>query len=219
MTRQRNRLGIGLFLWAIADPANGLAKAPAGASLVPNVDACTQDAACHALSEQGLQKYQSGDYRSALARYQAAYAKYPLARLLYNIGRTQHQLGRNAEAEQAYRNFLVQTSDDVLRAKAQEYLAQLEQERPPQQSPPRPELAPTVILAPTSLSEPHTALPEQRPTSTSDGTRVVPVYKKWWFWTAVGGGVVAITAIGLGIGLSQRTPSIPADPNTLSFPQ
>jgi hypothetical protein len=34
-----------------------------------------------------------------------------------------------------------------------------------------------------------------------------PITKKWWFWVATGGAVVvAATAIGLGVGLSQAPP-------------
>ena len=46
------------------------------------------------------------------------------------------------------------------------------------------------------------------------GERATPVYKKWWFWTAIGGGALAITAIGLGVGLSLRPASVPPDVNT-----
>jgi hypothetical protein len=41
-----------------------------------------------------------------------------------------------------------------------------------------------------------------------------PVYKRWWLWTIVGGGVLVITGIGLGVGLAPRTPSLPAGINT-----
>ena len=30
-----------------------------------------------------------------------------------------------------------------------------------------------------------------------------PAYRRWWFWTALAGGVVAATAVGLGVGLSS----------------
>jgi len=36
-----------------------------------------------------------------------------------------------------------------------------------------------------------------------------PIIKKWWFWTAVGGGVVVVLAIGLGAGLSGASDPVP----------
>lgn len=40
----------------------------------------------------------------------------------------------------------------------------------------------------------------------ADEASPTPVYKKWWFWTALGGSALAITAVGLGVGLAQRNP-------------
>lgn len=46
-----------------------------------------------------------------------------------------------------------------------------------------------------------------------------PAYKKWWFWVAIGGGVLAAGAITAGIVLGTRGAAGPALPaNTLTFP-
>ena len=46
-----------------------------------------------------------------------------------------------------------------------------------------------------------------------------PVYKKWWFWTAIGGGVLAAGAITAGIVIGTRgTGGTPLPDNTLMFP-
>lgn len=41
-----------------------------------------------------------------------------------------------------------------------------------------------------------------------------PIYKKWWFWAAIGGAAVAAAAItaGVVVGTSQNTPSGPIEP-------
>jgi tetratricopeptide (TPR) repeat protein len=45
-----------------------------------------------------------------------------------------------------------------------------------------------------------------------------PLIKKWWLWTAVGGGVVVIAlAVGLGVGLSQGDSPYPATNTAMVF--
>jgi hypothetical protein len=45
-----------------------------------------------------------------------------------------------------------------------------------------------------------------------------PVYKKWWFWTAIGGGVAAIAIIGIAAGVaSSNHPSLPSGVTTIMF--
>lgn len=34
----------------------------------------------------------------------------------------------------------------------------------------------------------------------------IPLWKTWWFWTAVGAGAVLVLGIGLGVGLADRSP-------------
>jgi hypothetical protein len=50
------------------------------------------------------------------------------------------------------------------------------------------------------------ASPAEPPVPPTDGT--TPVYKKWWFWTAVG--AVVIAGVVAGVALSrEQTPSCP----------
>ena len=44
-----------------------------------------------------------------------------------------------------------------------------------------------------------------------------PLYKKWWLWTAVGGGVLAIVVIGVAAGVAGRNPGLPDGVTKLTF--
>lgn len=204
----------------VLEPATSLGKTPTASMGSTKKDACTQDPSCQEMSDKALMAYQTGEYMTALSLYQAAYAKYPLARILYNIGRSQHKLLRFTEAEQAYRSFLVQSPDEDLRKKAQDFLSEIQRERTNQEAP-KPDTS-TTQNQPKPASNPEvlqSSIPPQQPTVVvSSDTKVqVPIYKRWWFWTAVGGGIVAITAIGLGVGLSRRAQMSPTDLNLINF--
>jgi hypothetical protein len=65
---------------------------------------------------------------------------------------------------------------------------------PPAYSPPPPP-PPSSVSASPPLAVTRTAQPSK------------PVYKKWWFWTVLGGGAAAVAlGVGLGVGLSSGTP-------------
>lgn len=71
--------------------------------------------------------------------------------------------------------------------------------------------APLAVSLPTAISNPAS------PPIPSRGRGAVPVYRKWWFWTAVGGAAAGI-ATAVGVGLLLREPAVaglPAD--TLIF--
>ena len=70
---------------------------------------------------------------------------------------------------------------------------------------------------PSSLAAGVAAIPAEgtTPAGTSTGTETpTPIYKKWWFWTIVGGAAaVTILGVGIGVGVSRSGSSdpIPAD--------
>ena len=46
---------------------------------------------------------------------------------------------------------------------------------------------------------------------TAEAPRKTPVYKKWWFWTAIVG-AAAVVAVGVGLGVAlSSAPSAPAN--------
>ncbi|HNN97179.1 MAG TPA: tetratricopeptide repeat protein [Pseudomonadota bacterium] len=66
-------------------------------------------------------------------------------------------------------------------------------------------VSPTVAGATASRTDPAISRPPSEP------SRASPVYRRWWFWTAIGGGVAA-AAIITGVVLATRSTGYPAVP-------
>src|SRR5260221_122056 len=47
--------------------------------------------------------------------------------------------------------------------------------------------------------------PAAAPSVTKTPARSVPVYKKWWFWTAIGAVVLVGVAVGVGVGVGTAS--------------
>jgi hypothetical protein len=81
---------------------------------------------------------------------------------------------------------------------------------------PAPVAAPSVVVVPTAPQQAPSVLvdssaPSSAPTisAQASGETHHPIYKRWWFWTAVG--VVVLGSVGLAVALS-RGPSDPSCP-------
>jgi len=164
---------------------------------------CRADPACFSIYMQARQQSDQGNLSEALRLYKAAYELRSDPAIFFSIARVMHKQGQLPEAAEYYRRFIdSQLDQPEQKRKAQEYLGQIEVAEPGQA--PAPSGIP--LLTPQPLASSQVAVGH----ASSDK----PVYKRWWFWTVIGGGAVVITAIGLGVGLSLRQPSIPADLNT-----
>ncbi len=164
----------------------------AAAPTAPSVTAdelCAQDTACRQHAENAQNLSTAGKLSAALDEYQAAYQAIQIPVFLYNIARLYHRTGNTEQAAIYYQRYLAagHLEDADHRARAQEYLKQIDSAAPPRDSQKDSTLA---------LSIP--------------ATEAKPVYKKWWFWT-IAGTVVAGTAIGLGVGLGMRNQGLPGD--------
>lgn len=154
-------------------------------------------------SEQGVQLYQEGRYRDALAEWLAAYSLQQHPNLLLNIGQAYLRLEQPAEAIRYYVLFLQTKPHGKERQSAQlglERARVLEaQQREAAQKAEAARLTAT-LAAPAAppLQAPLPPLKEK------------PIYKKAWFWGIIGGVAAAGVAIGLGVGLRPRSP-IPDD--------
>lgn len=168
----------------------------------PPVANCENRPACITLYEQAQQQSKDGQLAEALRSYKLAYEVEPDPRLLFSIARVLHKLGQVAEAVSYYHRFIdSEVGDAAQKDKARTYLAQLEPLVPPTPAPPK-EQPPGVALIeqPSAAPVPHQS---------------VPVYKKGWFWAVLGGSVAAVgLAVGLGVGLSKRAPTLPDGVNT-----
>lgn len=195
------RTGFGLLLLlVVAGPASADSAAPArrksqsSARDRSKVDVspsepsdCAADSICRELMVRDRAFSLANHHTQALDAYQGAYALYPSALLLINIGRLQYKLGRPHEAVTALRSALAQTpeTDVDKRARVQRFLNEAE-------------------LAATSTPPPGTTIVTVSVPS-PPVKEAVPIHKRWQLWTTVGG-VLAVGAAALAIGLTVRKP-------------
>ena len=173
----------------------GLAERPARAIALD--DGCINDPVCRQHYDTALEQFQDGRYEAALGEFQAAYEQRQMPWLLVNIGRTLHRLGRLKEAIAHYERYQQSGlgTDPETNQKAREYLAQAR-----------------LLLA----QAPKTA--GSADATTAGQPESVPRYKKWWFWTAIGGGVAAAAIIGIAVGVtSSSSPGLPSGVTTIMF--
>jgi tetratricopeptide (TPR) repeat protein len=165
--------------------------APATAA-EPADDGCLTEAECRDHYQRAIGLYESGRYEAALPEFQAAYQSRQMPWLLINIGRTLHRLGRLDEAITFYNRYeqAVPGSDADTLKKVREYKAQAEVLLSAKG---------TKVKAPADTT-PHVGVGvDKGPPGAAQ-----PLYKKWWFWTAIGGGVVLALAIGIGAGVAAN---------------
>lgn len=155
------------------------------------------------------QHYDLGEWSEALEGFKRAYRAYPEPSFLYNIGQCERQLGNKEKAIASYKMYLIKVPDAPNAQQVRDVIHKLEQAveeeratKANQPAAPAPALAPAVPVAQPAPAAAITAQPAPPRERT-------PVYKKWWFWTAVG--VVAVgAAVGVGVGVTEArgTPSV-----------
>lgn len=141
--------------------------------------------------ERGEKLFALGKFADALDQYERAYDAAPIPDFLFNMGQCHRNLGDYEAAIFSFRKYLKAVPDADDREQVEAYISELEAEQEKRNAakfgfenkPPPPDEDPQ---------------PEGR-----------PVYKKWWFWTAV----VAVGAAG-GAGLYLATRPDDSPPST-----
>ena len=181
----------------------------------PAVIDCESNAACAALVDQAQQQSKAGRLAEAEKSYKLAYEVSHDARLLFNIARVLDKRVQGPEAMKYYRQFIeAPVDDEAQKAKAREYVEQLEAKlasRQPSPSVPVAQAATQPIPAAQA-----TTYPMPMSVAATTERKGMPVYKRGWFWGVVLGSAAAVgVGIGLGLGLSNRGPTVPGGTNTI----
>lgn len=170
--------------------------------------------------ELGLALYQAQKFDDAIPEFKAAYDLDPKPQLLFNIAQAYRKAGHPREAIQYYDRYLGAEPrlDTDTRRKVDGYLAEAkntlnalelemkrrlaEEKAAREQEPAPPQLLP---IPPTQPAPQVLAPPVMNPV---DPPKATPVYKRWWFWTIIGGVVAVGVVTGVAVGVQKsRTPA------------
>jgi tetratricopeptide (TPR) repeat protein len=167
--------------------------------------------------KRGQELLKVGDYRAAAKAFEAGYAAAPRVGFLLNIGNCYRKLGELSKARAYYWRFLdAAPKDHPSRPAVMDYLRAMEQIEADGVSvdsssaaPPAAAAASAEIAVPDEVGDPVAAAPVAKapnlsvrpPVEPAGGLATVevrkapreerPIYKRWWFWTLVGGAVAA----------------------------
>jgi tetratricopeptide (TPR) repeat protein len=158
--------------------------------------------AAEAAYKRGKQLYKTGDKGNDLEKFVAcaqefekAYKIAPLPKYSYNAAQCHRRAGAPAAAAQWYRQYLADDPAASDKEKVEQRIAELEAELKAKESPreaPRPEKKPVDLSPAPPPAGPAAVAPPAAPPA----EEARPVYKKWWFWTALvavaGGATVGI---------------------------
>lgn len=188
-------------------------------------------------AEKARAHYQRGDiyfkidkYANALQEFEQAYLAKQDPSFLYNIAQCHRLMGNRVEAIRSYKRYLNDAPNAVNRPVAEKHIRDLESALGAEQltgarvAPvtPAPGSNPSAGVMPApqaAMAPPPVVALDAHPPPASDAVLAAPpsalsqsddhpIYTKWWFWTGVGGVVVAGLLIAL---LLNRDPSCPGD--------
>jgi tetratricopeptide (TPR) repeat protein len=148
---------------------------------------------------QAREAYASGRYQDALDIYVKLYAEQLHPNYLRNIGRCQQNLGQPDKAISSFREYLRKAKNLASgeREEIEGYIREMEElKRQQAAAAAAPPPQPAVPLTPTAIEPTAPPAPLQLTAPPPGATAEAPIYKRWWFWTAVGvavvGGTVAV---------------------------
>ena len=195
-----NRLLIPLIVLALLMPA--------GAAFAKDGDAASQ---AKAQFKAGQEHFKAGAYVDALRSFKKANKLHPHPDIVFMVGQAQRNLKLHAAAINSFKSYLDEKPDaddreDVERlveelqfleeaeGSAEDPLAKEEEDAERAAEAARlaekdKKAAASALAKPKRQDAPHALTPVNKDK---------PIYKKWWFWAAVGGGlVVAGGAVGV----------------------
>jgi tetratricopeptide (TPR) repeat protein len=169
-------------------------------------DDASAQARAHYNQAQG--HFAVGEFKLAADEYQAAYKLKQDPALLFNAAQSRRLAGENQQALILYKNYLQFHPKARNIAEVKEQITKLEEAiaaaDKAKSSPPTTTVEPGAEPrepAPQQPSPQQQVVVAQQPDRPAD--KPVPIYKKWWLWTAVGVVVVAAVVIPVAVVTSQ----------------
>jgi tetratricopeptide (TPR) repeat protein len=160
---------------------------------------------------QGEAAFKAGRYDEAITAFEAGFAIVPRPKFLLNIAHTERKLGQLLKARSAYKKYLLMEPDSRFRDSVMAVIDELNsaladddragtavEAAHPAAPSPMPPSAPRATQAAVPMVAVASAVPASDPAS----SRPAPVYRRTWFWVAVG---AVLVGAGGGIYLSQRS--------------
>jgi tetratricopeptide (TPR) repeat protein len=191
----------------------------------PAADAKAEQARAH--FQQGDTYFKLDKYANALQEFEQAYLAKQDPSFLYNIAQCHRLMGNRVEAIRFYKRYITDAPAAANRPVAEKHIRELESalgaeeltgtHAAPAPAPPAPAPSGGMPAPAPTPAQPTLALAAPPPPPPSDTALGAPppspadeqpLYTKWWFWTAVGGVVVAGVVTAL---LLSRDPSCPSD--------
>jgi tetratricopeptide (TPR) repeat protein len=173
------------------DTTNAAAPPGTGVSSTPPPALTEFEQRARTEFERAQRSYDLGRFEEAIVHYSRAYEAMALPPFLFNIAQCHRLLGEYAQAAFFYRRYLDLAGNPPNAALARELLGEMEQRQSDHERLER-ETGARVRAALTA----HPERPED----------LEPLYRRWWFWAAVGGGVVAgMTAVTVVSSQPSRT--------------
>lgn len=213
------------FLLAAAAPA--AARQPAAPRAASEAQ---RKAEAKRLADEATRKYNLGQFQEALDGYSKAYETFPAPSLLFNLGQCHRSLGNHERAVFFYEGYLREKPNAANRDVVEELLTEerglLTKQRQDEEAQ-RAAEAETRKKAAEEEARKKAAEDAERQRAADDERRrrssliglsaggeaageghAQPVYKRWWFWTAIGVGVGVLA--GSTVYIVQRDTVLPA---------
>jgi tetratricopeptide (TPR) repeat protein len=183
------RLLIGLLAMLL-----GVALSGVSAVALAQATASSDDEVARNLFQAGKAAYESGNYEDALEFFEKAHARSHRPQLLFNVGQAADRLRDDQKALTAFRAYLAALPDAENREEVENRIRALERTRE----------APTPTETAQAAMQTDVIAAPAEATANDD----TPLTGRWWFWTAIGGGVAVavITVIALSSGDTQQGP-------------
>ena len=204
--------------------------APAAAQPAAPLSEAQRKSEAKRLADEATRKYNLGQFQEALDGYSKAYETFPAASLLFNLGQCHRSLGNHERAVFFYEGYLREKPNAPNRDVVEELLTEerglLTKQRQDEEAK-RAADAEAKRKADEEEARRKAEEDAERKRAADDerrrrasliglsaggegagGSHAEPVYKRWWFWTAIGVGAGILA--GSTIYIVQRDTVLPA---------